>query len=181
MRSNRAGGWIALLLLFLVEIQCVTSTTAVTNETIQYRLPSSVIPTSYDVKLTPLIDEGNFTFNGETKISIKVLNETSNITLHAYHDLEMNENATILMDADGKLIKPMGYNRENKTDFLILNFEQSLKPGNYSLSLKFSGNISSDPVGIFRTSYINAKNEKMQVKIYWNNLLKKKLIEIILR
>ncbi|KAK0172897.1 hypothetical protein PV328_006162 [Microctonus aethiopoides] len=161
MRSNRAGGWIALLLLFLVEVQCVTSTTAVTNETIQYRLPLNVIPTSYDVKLTPLIDEGNFTFNGETKISIKVLNETSNITLHACYDLEMNENATILMDADGKLIKPMGYNRENKTDFLILNFEQSLKPGNYSLSLKFSGNISSDPVGIYRTSYINAKNEKI--------------------
>lgn len=36
------------------------------------RLPRSVVPVLYKLKLTPFIWEGNFTFNGEVRISLQI-------------------------------------------------------------------------------------------------------------
>lgn len=159
MRANRAGGWIALLLLLLLDKNAEALSTE-TNDKIHYRLPKNIIPVSYDIALIPHIVENNFTYDGNVSIIIKVLNETSNITLHAHEGLKIIEMATNL-SSNGTIIKPKSHNRVNATDFLTLQFDNKIQPGNYTLKFTFIGNISREPIGIYRSSYINDKNKKV--------------------
>jgi len=49
------------------------------------RLPRSVVPDSYQVRLVPhlWVDKSNFTFTGQVVIRVNVTKNTKNITLHA--------------------------------------------------------------------------------------------------
>ena len=48
-----------------------------------FRLPASLRPTHYIVRVQPFIS-GNYSVRGSVQIGIEVLQATSNITLHAY-------------------------------------------------------------------------------------------------
>ncbi|XP_057331893.1 aminopeptidase N-like [Microplitis mediator] len=159
MLYSSAGEWIALLLLLLLNKETTDATS--TNGTIEYRLPKDVIPISYEVKLTPHILEGNFTFDGLSRVHFNLLRESSSITLHAHNTLKIDQVSTNLTYANGTNVKPKLQTRINETDFLILDFEQPIEPGNYSLTFKYVGNISSVPVGVYRSLYLNDKNEKV--------------------
>ena len=52
------------------------------------KLPTGVLPTAYELKITP--DLANFTFGGEVDIAIEVLSPTSSITLNAI-ELDISE------------------------------------------------------------------------------------------
>lgn len=49
------------------------------------RLPRSVVPDSYQVRLVPHLwgENSNFTFSGQITIRVNVTSDTNNITLHA--------------------------------------------------------------------------------------------------
>lgn len=95
-----------------------------TKRKLDVRLPSSIKPDSYELKLVPFIWEGNFTFNGEVciylvkkkngqkrvnnvclcvggnqqvKIVLNVTEDTRKITLHAV-DMDIDEEATSIKD-----------------------------------------------------------------------------------
>ncbi|XP_053202337.1 aminopeptidase N-like [Panonychus citri] len=53
------------------------------NQSHAARLPISIVPSSYDIKLQPFIIINNFTFNGDVKIILDVRQSTNRITLHA--------------------------------------------------------------------------------------------------
>ena len=48
------------------------------------RLPRSLRPISYELKLVPFLIVDNFTFNGDVKIIFQVLEDCKNITLHTF-------------------------------------------------------------------------------------------------
>lgn len=60
------------------------------KEKIDVRLPRSVKPLHYKVKLQPLIN-GNFSILGHVEIEIEVLEATSNVTLHIADIVTKNE------------------------------------------------------------------------------------------
>lgn len=158
MRANKAGGWIALLLLLLLDKNVEALTI---DDTTDYRLPNKTIPISYDIKLIPHIIENNFTYNGNITIDIKVVNETSSIILHAHEGLEIIETSTYLIYSNGTIIKPKCHERINTTDFLKIYFDHKIQPGYYKLKFLFIGSISKEPIGIYRSSYINDENDKV--------------------
>jgi aminopeptidase N len=71
---------------------------------IDVRLPRAVTPESYTIRIIPFIYEGNFTFNGEVSVVIKVKETTSNVTLH-FNDLKIHEDTVTVTEhvptADG--------------------------------------------------------------------------------
>ena len=47
------------------------------------RLPSDIVPLSYNLQLVPFIIPDNFTISGAVSIELACLGDTTNITLHS--------------------------------------------------------------------------------------------------
>ncbi|EZA50169.1 Aminopeptidase N [Ooceraea biroi] len=124
------------------------------SETVIYRLSDDIIPVHYNIKLIPYMEEGNFTFDGESNISIKVRNTTQSISLHSV-ELKVNETATTLINVNGVIYKPVRHSYHNKTAILVLHFNDELSSGSYSLNIKFVGILHHDVKGFFKLSYKN--------------------------
>lgn len=124
--------------------------THVTN----YRLPDNVAPMHYNIKLIPYIEEGNFTFDGESAINITIRHVTQNLSLHTL-ELTIDDAATSLFDKDGIIRMPTTYSYDLITHILVLYFDNELSPGNYTLKMRYVGILHDDLKGFFRVSYVN--------------------------
>lgn len=157
-------------ILSVILLVTVTSTTSVARKIsvpssnnllreayeINYRLPSNVKPSYYDIKISvPSIYADEFTFEGVTSINITVLtNDTRAIILHA-KDLVLEESSTNVI-GNGKHIKPTNQTIDNTTDFLILNFTKTaLVAGEYVLNLRYTGQLNNESYGFYRSSFID--------------------------
>ncbi|XP_074096420.1 suppressor of ER stress-induced death isoform X3 [Cotesia typhae] len=130
---------------------------------IDVRLPKSVVPDTYEIKLMPFIWEGNFTFNGEVTIYVNVTKDTKNITLHAT-DMEINYQSTTLREYKynpnsnnkniGKWIKIFDQTNDTARQFHIIRSSETLKAGmQYVIKLKFVGYLNDYLQGFYRSSY----------------------------
>lgn len=79
----------------------VDSFSSTNNERPFVRLPNTVVPSSYDIKIKPNLI--NLTFTGSENISIDIRETIDEIVLNAY-DLEINR-ATYKADGSGELEK----------------------------------------------------------------------------
>lgn len=123
------------------------------------RLPNNTIPVHYNINLTLYLEEGNFTFYGESNVNIEIRYTSSEIILHS-RELEINEEATTLINNKSTVYKPMKHTHNSETNILTLNFNDALLPGLYILNMKFSGNLLK-PVpqrrGFMKFPYANDK------------------------
>lgn len=168
-----------LLYLFVPRCQCNVSQQSPTksHETtkpvpLYVRLPTSVTPIAYDVRLIPFIWPGNFTFNGQVTIMINVTMETHNITLHSAELTILQVNLTRVTNiyrntvSDTNYITSSEQLNSNSTiiiknteldaerEFLIIHPEMAIQPGQYKLSIKFIGILNDALQGFYRSSYV---------------------------
>lgn len=148
----------------LLEASFQTSTSAVTvaptkeNTTkVDVRLPRAIRPISYDLKLVPFLIINNFTFKGETKIKLRILEDTMNITLHTVQ-LEIQESDVSVHKLtddreDREMPKRLQYFVEEKQFFVIDLKEKLLKNNEYLLKIKYSGHLNDYLQGFYRSSY----------------------------
>lgn len=61
-----------------------------TVDTMGIRLPTNVVPESYNLKIVPYLWAGNYTFDGQVDIVVNVTAPTDSIILHAV-DMNMTE------------------------------------------------------------------------------------------
>ena len=146
-----------LLSIFVMTHQFFVLSTG--NETINYRLPNDSIPHHYKIKFIPHIVNNNFTFDGTVEISLQVLKLTNKLTLHS-SDLKICEKTTILIGEKGKIVPDL-YIFDKNRNFLSLQFPNDLQPGNYTLHLMFSSEINRRHTGLYRSYYLNDKNQKV--------------------
>jgi hypothetical protein len=120
----------------------------VTDADTSYRLPKNVRPLSYNVYLKPELE--NFTYEGDVKITVKVLEDTSEIILHT------NKQSISLItvsgsDTDEKITEA---NIDHEKHFLIINIPSLFSKDNeYNISINFTGILSEDMSGFYRSSY----------------------------
>jgi hypothetical protein len=113
-----------------------------------YRVPKNVRPLSYDVYLKPEFQ--NFTFEGDVKIMVEVLEDTSKIILHTN-----KQNIRIITvsgpDIDMTITRP---HIDYEKHFLIItnptNFSADTE---YKISITFTATLSEDMSGFYRSSY----------------------------
>lgn len=132
-----------------------TQTESKTEEILDVRLPRSVIPHSYKLKLMPFLIEGNFTFHGEVTILVNVTEDTSNITLHA-DELEILESSVNIYDNSPNFINipVLDITLDPKLHFLIIELNGTLKESQqYYVNIKFKGVLNDLLQGFYRSSY----------------------------
>ncbi|XP_047482312.1 aminopeptidase N-like isoform X2 [Penaeus chinensis] len=132
-----------------------TPMSPVKEERIDVRLPRSVKPLHYKVKLQPLIN-GNFSILGYVEVEVEVLEATSNLTLHIA-DI-VTKNKTIRLAPSDQVQGPgvgiTKHSYDNERQFYIAELGEDLVVGQkYVLSMEFEGYLNDQLHGFYRSTY----------------------------
>jgi puromycin-sensitive aminopeptidase len=107
-----------------------------------YRLPRHIIPTRYDLQLTPHLAQA--TFDGTVVIAANVLAQAPEIVLNAkaltIHDVQVNG-----LDAHFSL--------HSETERLVITPSSVVETGTASISISFSGVLNDSLRGFYRSTY----------------------------
>ncbi|XP_046806450.1 membrane alanyl aminopeptidase-like isoform X3 [Lucilia cuprina] len=154
--------WFSFILpIFLLTISAFLILLITSKSPLNYRLNKNVKPHSYDIQIQPyLLEEDGikkFSFAGEVNITLWTSKDfIKQISVHK-NDIDIktvrlydNFHGEIQQFKDQEMIYV------TKTHQLFLNLLKPLKPElNYTLNIKYSGNIRNDAYGLFRFSYDN--------------------------
>jgi hypothetical protein len=151
MRTSR--DILRLLLLIVTTVEALRPYSGlegiqVTTTDTSYRLPKNVRPLSYDVYLKPEFQ--TFKFEGDVKIRVEVLEDTSQIILHT------NKQIIRLIRVSGPvteviITKP---SIEYKKNFLIINSTSIFTADTeYTIDITFTAILSKGTSGFYRSSY----------------------------
>ncbi|PNF37826.1 Aminopeptidase N [Cryptotermes secundus] len=114
-----------------------------------YRLPKTAGPISYEVYLKP--DFESFTFEGDVKIRVQVFEDTDTITLHSNRQTISNITVT---NNNEVILSTSEANIDSEKHFLVISSESKfLKGTEYTINIAFTGILSEDMNGFYRSSY----------------------------
>jgi len=111
-----------------------------------YRLPASVKPQHYDIRLEP--DLSNFTFAGDETIAIQIHEPVDEIQLNAL-ELEIDQ---VTLSGDGQSLNGKAQ-LDPVNERAILNFGRKLSAGKWSLHIRFRGILNDKLHGFYRSQY----------------------------
>jgi len=127
------------------------------DKALEYRLPTSVTPERYDLKLTP--DLNAFTFAGEESVAIKVNSATSEVVLNAL-ELEIDEARA---ERPGKSLRSTRIEMEPARERAHIHFSEVLQPGGWTLKVSFRGVLNDKLHGFYRSHYVDAAGKSHTV------------------
>jgi puromycin-sensitive aminopeptidase len=116
-----------------------------------YRLPRSVVPSRYDLRLEP--DLAAATVRGEVTIALTVQEATREIVLNA---IELAIDSAVLTDAAGKVSHAATITLEEATERCRLTLPAPVPLGPYLLRLAFRGTLNDKLRGFYRSQYKDA-------------------------
>ena len=116
------------------------------------RLPTDVVPLSYDITVDP--DAQQLTFSGHETIAVAVKKATRTIVLNAA-DMTISR-ATI----DGKAVP---FKLDNDAQQLTLTLSAPAKVGNHVVSFAWTGKINQSAAGFFAIDYTNSDGSKARM------------------
>ncbi|MBF6560135.1 MAG: M1 family metallopeptidase [Candidatus Binataceae bacterium] len=122
----------------------------------EYRLPVSVTPERYDLRLTP--DLIAFTFDGDETVAIMVHEATAEVVLNA---LELQIDSAVA-ERDGKSISAT-IEMEAARERARIRFGETLAPGEWKLRIKFRGILNDKLHGFYRSQYTDAAGKSHTV------------------
>lgn len=117
----------------------------------EHRLPTSVIPTFYELRLNIYVKEMNF--KASAVITVDIVEQTSNITLHALN-LEIKSLAVYRMigDVEDHIEHLESYPFEDY-QFYIIKFVVNLPVGVYKIRIEYDGVFDTDFNGLYAADY----------------------------
>jgi puromycin-sensitive aminopeptidase len=112
-----------------------------------YRLPTTVTPERYQIRLTP--DLKTFTFTGEETVTLSVHEPVKEISLNA---AELNIRRVSVTDLKGEVIEGI-VRLDEANERAVCTFPQTLAPGSWRLHLQFTGILNDKLHGFYRSTY----------------------------
>lgn len=132
-----------------------------TVENLDLRLPRSILPILYEIKMIPYLFRNNFTFAGEVQILINVTENCQNITLHAIA-LTIADKDVRVRKINGDTLQapasdPIGIKSQyflEAKQFYVIELNDALQNGSlYSVEIKYTGVLNDILQGFYRSSY----------------------------
>ena len=112
-----------------------------------YRLPRTVIPSHYELALTP--DLAGATFGGHVVIDVDVVEAVSEVILNT---AEMTLHSCVLSNEDGQRLEATTVTDED-AERATLTFASTIDPGAWQLEISFDGILNDDLRGFYRSVY----------------------------
>ncbi|EFX67103.1 hypothetical protein DAPPUDRAFT_203789 [Daphnia pulex] len=126
------------------------------------RLPRTVLPRHYDVRLLPILEKGNFTVLGRVSIDIQCLQSTDRIVLHS-SDIQVDlKSVQVIERGADKTLSIERIDYETVAEFLVIRLNVGQQQGkailakgsNYTVSMNFVANLTETSAGFFRSVYM---------------------------
>jgi puromycin-sensitive aminopeptidase len=111
-----------------------------------YRLPTTVLPTAYRLRLEPDLEAARFV--GVVEIDVEVLESTSAIVLNA---IELELDAPVVRGAPGE--QTGAVDLDESLERATLTFPDELAPGRHVLVLRFRGTLNEQLRGFYRSTF----------------------------
>ncbi|XP_055679682.1 aminopeptidase N-like isoform X1 [Lutzomyia longipalpis] len=119
-----------------------------------FLLPTALKPLHYDLKIQPFFESKNFTFDGDVAVTVEVLEECKNITLHSYALKIPEKEIRITENGTDKEIGVTGTSYVEMQHFFVIKTSAMLQKGKlYRVHMKFEGILNEDMQGFYRSSY----------------------------
>jgi puromycin-sensitive aminopeptidase len=118
-----------------------------------YRLPRTVVPEKYEIRLEP--DLSSFTFLGEEIVHLIVADAVKEIILNSL-DLQIDE-ARLTNQSGEVRIAEVALN--NESERATLKFSEVVNSGLWQLHLKFRGELNDKLHGFYRSVYVDAQGK----------------------
>jgi puromycin-sensitive aminopeptidase len=115
-----------------------------------YRLPTTVVPSRYDIRLEPDLEAA--TFAGEETIAIAVAEPVSEIVLNAAELTVQSASVTV---ADGAVVSGSAA-LESEDERIRLRFPSPIPAGEHRLTIAFTGTLNDRLRGFYRSTYKDA-------------------------
>ena len=109
-----------------------------------YRLPTSIIPSRYEIRLAPDLEAASF--DGQETIALEVREQSEEIALNA---AELEVLSAEIADESGRSW-PCASRLDEDTERLHLRPPDSLAPGKWQLKLSFRGTLNDRLRGFYR-------------------------------
>ena len=125
-----------------------------------YRLPTTVLPERYEIKLTP--DLSAATFAGEEKVLVQVIEPVRQVVVNA---AELEFQAVSINGPGGKVVRgnaALDIENEQAT----FNFPETLNPGRWELQITYSGILNDKLHGFYRSTYKDPNTGLDTVRIH---------------
>lgn len=129
------------------------------EESKQYRLPRSTAPRVYMMEFDPDFAGEKFTFKGNSSIIFQVLQATASVTLHRSNKITIDKDFTKLINEKGISQKPLKQEWTGLNEFYEIKFKNKLKPGYYTLKLKWTGDDAGNDWFSPQSGFFRAENE----------------------
>uniref|UniRef100_A0A1L8E2W2 Aminopeptidase n=1 Tax=Nyssomyia neivai TaxID=330878 RepID=A0A1L8E2W2_9DIPT len=119
-----------------------------------FLLPTALKPLHYDLKIQPFFASKNFTFDGEVTVTLEVVEECKNITLHSVALRIPEKEIKIIENGTEKEIGVTGTSYVETQQFLIIKTSALLDKGKiYKVHMKFHGILNEYMQGFYKSSY----------------------------
>ncbi len=113
----------------------------------EYRLPTTVVPTRYDIRLEPDLDAATFT--GEETIAVTVNEPVTEVVLNA---ADLLIQSVAVESADGVVVEGSVL-LEAETERARFRFPAPIGPGEHRLRIAFTGVLNDRLHGFYRSTY----------------------------
>jgi puromycin-sensitive aminopeptidase len=119
-----------------------------------HRLPTTVTPERYEIRLTP--DLTTWTFSGEEKVSIQVHEAVREIVLNA---AELEFRSVSLKLQNGTVLQGRSQ-LDSESEQAKLSFAEAVPVGRYELQIGFSGILNDKLHGFYRSTYKDSQGQE---------------------
>lgn len=142
--------------------EVMSTTTESARPILNYRLPEDVVPLRYDLYLYPDLDTGLFFGTVDIRMSLRA--DRKSVVLHVKR---LNVTSTIFRTSSGTEVPVTSAEENVDLEQWMVTLKNPVPVGNYTLSLRFHGNMSNaDIVGLYMSSYVAENNETRFVYMY---------------
>lgn len=157
------SGLSRLAIILLLLVSAVSTGEGAQKMKNDIRLPGSIKPKHYDISIIPDLEANDM--EGTVSMEFSVGNSTEEIVMHGIN-LTVDEESVILITLpsstkttkakDAHQVKAVSVSYDTSKDFIIIKLDSKLDPSfDYRLSLSYSGALSSNLKGLYRSSYFD--------------------------
>ncbi|VVC39573.1 Hypothetical protein CINCED_3A003208 [Cinara cedri] len=144
----------AIKMRFIISLTLLWAVVCSALNSSEFRLPDNFKPISYRLDVTTHLDD-KFVFEGVVDIKIICSQDTDTVVLHS-SNLNINTKGVVVANNDGKIFPVSSIEFISKNELMFVKSSEKLKSGGeYVLTIPFTGNITDDLVGYYKSSYLD--------------------------